>query len=610
MRRRHLFGLAASFAGVRAAGQVQPWTRAAVVIGVDRAGDLPILQAAASGAEKVGQWLRGEGFHPVVELVDRQQPVTVSQVFDAVRPIVERGTVRQLVIYFAGHGFVHGYVEHWLLSRAPDNPNEAVLLSQTVNLARQSGIPHIVIISDACRSRSDSMRIQSIHGGVIFPTAREAPPVPADVDQFLATLIGEPSWEAPLGDSTRVYDGLYTATFLDAYRRPTQDMIRRIGDINVIPNARLKGYLARELPLRAARLANNLKQRPDSQVSSGELSYIGRLLPNHEVRGTPPDQQPVLDLEALARVQLETLGIETQVTGSRPQFTAGDVAAASSTTGFAASVSSIAFNRELQGRLASDCGFTVRGARISRIIAPPNVKASFENVGTLSHEVLVRVDLGADARASSIGLQFIDGSGTVLAALRGFVGDVVVGPTGVTNVSYFPTKSNKAFADYTSQRQRVERLHSVVATSARFGVYRVEGTQEGKERAALNVDGGVRLLKQVDPTLALYAAYAYSDAGLTARINALRLDMRASLGVELFDVAMLSNWLIGKNPDASVVPFAPMLSQGWSLLGVKGVRLNEDLALLRQHLQNSLWLTLSKRGVEVAERVILGGKRR
>ena len=247
MRRRSLVLVAASVAAIRGHAQSSPPQRAAVVIGVDRAGDLRPLRAAAGGARKVAAWLRREGFDPVVELVDDPGPVTVAQVFAAVRPLVDRGTVKQLVIYFAGHGFINGYSEHWMLSAAPDNPNEAVSLIESVALARQSGIPHVVFISDACRSRSESLRTERVRGSLIFPNARSAPPVPSDIDQFLATLVGDPSWEVPVDQSASAYAGVYTATFLDAYRNASADMVRPIGDLMVVPNAKLKDYLAREV---------------------------------------------------------------------------------------------------------------------------------------------------------------------------------------------------------------------------------------------------------------------------------------------------------------------------------------------------------------------------
>lgn len=158
MRRRDFLAMAVTTAGLlavrpvlaKSGGQKQ---RAAVVIGVNKAGQLPVLNAAVSGARTVANWLEAEGFE-VKLLVDDGKPVRVSEIFDVIEEFVGRGTLDQLVVYFSGHGFLSGYSEHWLLSKAPDNPNEAVSLRESVDLARESAIPNVVFISDACRSHA------------------------------------------------------------------------------------------------------------------------------------------------------------------------------------------------------------------------------------------------------------------------------------------------------------------------------------------------------------------------------------------------------------------------------------------------------------------------
>jgi hypothetical protein len=605
MQRRRLILVAASAASLRVVGQPSPPQRAAVVIGVDRAGDLRPLRAAGGGARKVAAWLRREGFDPVVELVDDPGPVTAAQVFAAVQPLVDRGTIRQLVVYFAGHGFINGYSEHWMLSGAPDNPNEAVSLVESVALARQSGIPNVVFISDACRSRSDSLRTERVRGSLIFPNARNAPPAPADVDQFLATLVGDPSWEVPVDQSTTAYEGVYTATFLDAYRTASSDMVRTIGDLRVVPNAKLKDYLAREVPLRAARTSINLKQRPDTQVVSGELSYIGKYLPDSTstTTGSDPGRRP--DIQTIAQVRLGENGLNIRASGWRPQVDSGDLLRATRESGFDAATTSIANARGLSDTLSASCGFSISGAHIQRVIAPPGVSSDFENSGSNSRQsALVEVNLRNRA-AASICIQFANGDGSVLAALDGFVGNVTVDESGVSNVSYVPARSSPLYDSYNYERERLERLHAVVAASARFGVFRIEASKESKESVARDVADNIRMLKGIDPTLGLYAAYAYFDAGLPGQVRSVSDAMRFNLsGTRLFDTAMLAGELQGRDAGADTVPFGPMLSQGWSLLRVKGVRLSEELAAMRDNMRNALWLTLRPEGVDFAARAM------
>lgn len=87
-----------------------PNSRAAVVIGVNKSGKLPVLRAAASGAKSVADWLCAEGFE-VKLIVDENGPVTADAIKRAVFELVRRGTLSQLVVYFSGHGVCVGFYE-------------------------------------------------------------------------------------------------------------------------------------------------------------------------------------------------------------------------------------------------------------------------------------------------------------------------------------------------------------------------------------------------------------------------------------------------------------------------------------------------------------------
>ena len=128
--------------------------RAAVVIGINKAGNLPILHAAVSGADQMGRWLTSQNFE-VTPFLDSAGTVRRSDIFDKIQEIVNKGFYDQLVVYFAGHGCVVDYSERWLLSRAPVDASEAINVYQSVCLGRQSGIGNLVFISDACRSVPD-----------------------------------------------------------------------------------------------------------------------------------------------------------------------------------------------------------------------------------------------------------------------------------------------------------------------------------------------------------------------------------------------------------------------------------------------------------------------
>src|SRR5436190_11230436 len=215
MERRRFLSLVGQTVTVVTAKQLfasQPGrVREAVVIGVDKAGNLPRLRGAASGAAAFRDWLKTEGFKTTL-LSDAAVPgsatvarVTANDVYSAISDRVRAGTVEQLVVYFAGHGYINSYSEFWMLSEAPDNPNEAVSLRESVELAKLCGIPNVAFISDACRSRPDSLGVAGVRGSLIFPNRTGPGAKVGDVDVFLATLVGDTSFEVPVSASTRDY---------------------------------------------------------------------------------------------------------------------------------------------------------------------------------------------------------------------------------------------------------------------------------------------------------------------------------------------------------------------------------------------------------------------
>lgn len=150
--------------------------RAAICIGIDRAGGMTPLQAAVKGAIDFEKWAKSQGFNTKLLVDENSKRIYVSHIFEAVDEIVQEGTYEQLIIYFSGHGILTApSAEYWLLSGAPQNPNEAVNLLRSIEDARNSGIPHVIFISDACRSAVQGPPLSGIVGGVIFPNSAIGP---------------------------------------------------------------------------------------------------------------------------------------------------------------------------------------------------------------------------------------------------------------------------------------------------------------------------------------------------------------------------------------------------------------------------------------------------
>lgn len=601
-----LTGALAGLAPIRPVwSQPRPRQRAAVVIGVDKAGDLPKLRAAASGAREVETLLKAEGYD-VTPLVDDETPVTVDRIFAAIDAYIRKGTIEQLVVYFAGHGLAAEYVEYWLLSDATRNPNQSVSLRESVQLARlYSGIPNVVFISDACRSTPRSLGLSAIRGGIIFPTSGAVQP--SDVDQFLATLVGDPSFEAAITDSTKNYAGIYTTTLLSAFAEAPTDIVSKVGGVDVVPNKRLKRFLEREVPLRAQRINIQLNQRPDAQVTSDDDIYIAKAAKTTMAASTGT----ATGLRHVAAANLGDVGLrgivqvgprkDTEVAAYRQATRDLDTK-----TGFSKAQSEVAsqmneleaFARRLPSAFTT--GFLVSGQPIdSAFLILDGPPRPFERLG--DQAVAANVPRG---RAASALIQFADGSSTLVAALHGFAGNIAVARNGVINVSYVPRHGGY-------DARRLVELHASVATAARFGVFRIEREEGGGRNAGARLADTVRMMKDVDPTLGLYAAYAYSEAGQQRGVASVRGIMRGDLGFDLFDTAMLSGALAKKEATLrTCAPFCPMLSQGWALLRVNNVELPKEIEALRDHLRPALWTTLERQGTQLLLDALRSGRLR
>lgn len=568
---------------------------AAIVIGVDKAGSLPVLGAARSGADQVANWLQAENYDVALLTDAKNKPVLVSDVFAAVNTRVTAGTLDQLVIYFAGHGFIGSYSEYWLLSGAPANPNEAISVLETIVLAKQWAIPDVIFISDCCRSRADSLQVNNVRGSLIFPTSGAPPVVVTDLDVFYATLVGDPSWEVPVATSSKQYKGIFTSALLDAFQSPSSSLVTNVDGQDVVTNATLKVYLSTEVPKRAQASSVTLMQRPDIQVASGPKSYIAR------VHGAPTAVAPAPAAPTLSRVASAAFDAAVgSGKGAGDQSLPPDLAHLAASSGFSSATSRIARSRGFPRSIDVQTGFAIYGAQVASVAVPSPMKARFTNLS--SDRAVIVIDTVGRPAASTL-VRFADGSGCVLATLDRFVGSLVVDDSGIISIIYDPVYMAKASPDGDTRVSQLDQLRAVVATAARFGVFRVDGGK-GNHAAVARIADSIRVMKSVDATLGLYAAYAYANADVSEKVRSVDDYLRGDYQTQLFDASLLAGTLpkIPISPESPrVTPFCPMLSQGWSLLRVRNVRLDPNLYTAQAYLKPSLWTTFGPQGMDVLQ---------
>ena len=260
--------------------------RAAILIGVDRVSNLPVLEHAANGARRMYEWALAQGMaeNTHAKLITDADGTRVQPdlIYDAVKEIIDGPGVDQLIVYFAGYALNINRSEHWLLTDAPIKSSAAVNVSGSVELARYCGISHIVFISDTCRIAAESIGAQRVMGMEVFPhdlySDRAYP-----VDQFYAQLLGRPAAEPrDITTSAAIYQGVYTDVLLEGLSGRQLKIVERSDEdpsIGHVSARRLASYLQSEVPHRVKLMGSHPPiLSPDSILtsdpSSGWLSEV------------------------------------------------------------------------------------------------------------------------------------------------------------------------------------------------------------------------------------------------------------------------------------------------------------------------------------------------
>lgn len=196
-------------------------------------------------------------------------------------------------------------------------------------------------------------------------------------------------------------------------------------------------------------------------------------------------------------------------------------------------------------------------------------------------------------------MQFRSGTGTLLAILPGFVGVVLVAENRVLNVNYLPALATARF-----QAQAVERekLKALAAVHARYGDFNLLAPPAVPLATWLHGSHGF------DPTLGLYAAYGYAQRGQVAEVARLQRWLAEDHALpRLFDIELLAARYQETTHAAApslLVPFTPLLAQGWALLTPDNPLHLPLHELLQAHLLPALWTTYTAEGVALARSIL------
>ena len=251
----------------------------AIVIGIKKVGNLIPLPGAISGANDFASWATGAGFD-VIRITDETEPVSAQAVKQAIRTTLERPDVSRLFLYFAGHGIAGGLdADYWLLSGAQDDADEAVKIANSLRFARRSGIPHVAVFADACRTAAGKSAL-GILGSTIFPPRQRTEPT--ELDRFFAAQSGDPAQEVRFDDnSLQKSFGVFTECLMAALRGDKREAAEQVafsdGRGLAVTAKSLTGFIQLAVADRLLDIPGSANQVPDSQPGSFPPNVLSRI---------------------------------------------------------------------------------------------------------------------------------------------------------------------------------------------------------------------------------------------------------------------------------------------------------------------------------------------
>ena len=128
---------------------------------------------------------------------------------------------------------------------------------------------------------------------------------------------------------------------------------------------------------------------------------------------------------------------------------------------------------------------------------------------------------------------FTDGTGVALPVLTEFIGTVVIVHGQVLTVDFTPSENSVRYPAFNAQRRQVKQRRAAAAVAAGSCGFHLS------KPAAETFATYAQTLKSLDPTLGLFAAYAYALAGNREGVASVMQWMTFD-GPLLFDVGMLA----------------------------------------------------------------------
>jgi len=606
-----------------------------ISIGINKANGLTPLGAAVSGAKDFVQWGESQGYSTSL-FTDEIKNVSQSEIFDEINKIIEAKNCEKIIIFFSGHGILKSpSQEIWLLSNAKTNPNESINLTGSIDNARTSGIPYIVFISDACRVLPNELQFTG-NGSVIFPICDDTDQDCA-IDVLYATRPGNPALEQNSINNSKKF-GLFTKTIIDILNGTFPELIKaqNTGDsltnyydlsslnsnlgyknlttgkwqINTINSEdSIKSIVAEK----ARNISISLKQNPDIRIQyQNPKPSLAEFDDGTAKKLLLSKTNQVTDKISTDKLIVE--GVQDHLDNGLSPYDTNNKSFKSILQNFEAIPQSLNMynlksnlvkNSELiydsRGResFKTQTGFTIVGTKIKDIFVNGDKQIFLEN-----NKQQIRIHPNPNFNSALIILE--NGYSIPVAILEGYIGTLVFEKNKLLTINYTPSRNSYKYHFFEQNENKINFVRAFIASAANEGfdyskTFRNEFNEDGYMNYG-NAGSYLRQEKSLDPSLGLYAVYAYRQEGKFKEIQSVYKYIKEENGNTIFfDVVMLAEKLPEERQ--RIAPFCPMISLGWAYRQRFEKYLHPSITEAANFLVPSLWTTFDKKGTEIIKRL-------
>jgi hypothetical protein len=626
--------------------------KVAIVIGVNGLhgeNNVPPLRAAEDAIIFSG-WMEHEGYevHTFVDFAKKDEKVSIRryQILDKIDECLQRGNVRQMIIFFAGHAINNGS-DVWLLSDAKRDAGEAVSVQQTKVNAIQTRLKHLVIISDACRIVPTKLGDRFLDGITIIPPSDTIHTRGPTIDEFFAVPPGMSAIEKTV--STEKFAGIFSEALLRCFiNTPTQYTIDVENPTSkALPNRKIGKLIFDEIYDAFDRRKLKKVIEPHISVPSDDHEYISRVLKGNEPflqkvndelvvikmpesdslfgigdddfgglagerkYSVPSDRNDANWTGHLAQSIELGLPITTPRRGKRRRYkTAGTMTQLAFQRAQKTTLANKAATELLFAKVQSQSDFVVTGAKFVQL-------NQFDLGGPIPQKVLriedgqtsaqLNSDLPSPSDSADILATFENGLGVYFAQYHGYRTELAFQNHGteVRSLKYRPIYDNHFPIDFQIMALATsDAFHDQAMKLASLGRLSVASSPN------FSMFDQIRSFKKFDPTLGVMIAYAYFDAGQYDEVASIANYMLYDLGGSIpFDIYALLR-VVGRDDQVkaahyenfSVNPRLPILTRGWQLARDNdfiGPKSSKSLNALKGYLKYSFWTTFSAEGVRL-----------